>query len=210
MKKSAVIFTIVLILFILLGLFLYDYYRPANKCNRAINEAIKQKNYTLCGYSEMISIFKTEKLLENTRYNCYESCMLSFKKKINDINVCNNIPNKYYRLDCYVLFSDQVKNITETCNTFKDNETKDICLSTFIPDKNDVSLCYEITNYLHYRDMCISKIANIRNDSSICELVQEIKQRDVCYGVIAGNKKDSSICYQIEDQEKRETCINFI
>jgi len=83
---------------------------------------------------------------------------------------------------------------------------KDTCYSDIAEDKEDISICENITDET-IKDTCYTNIAELKKDSSICEEVTDMAMQNNCYMNIAILKKDSSICKNLTNDILNEFCL---
>lgn len=73
--------------------------------------------------------------------------------------------------------------------------------------KNDVSLCYNLTE-AEAKDDCFRKIAQQKNDPLICEKIQIYHQfENACYKSVAISLKNPLICEKMDGGVDRDQCV---
>lgn len=160
--------------------------------------AIKNKDHSICEnigdsiskdlcYFEIASIKKDNAICERitdieTKYTCY-----AIVKK--DISLCKN-ENILSAETCY--WNVAVKNNDPSiCEKIKDNT----CYYKVATETRDILLCEKITD----QTFLITCNALIKNEPSMCNGLENLRDKDWCYSQVAEINKDIDICKKMSE-----------
>jgi len=139
-----------------------------------------------------------------------EYCYMGVANGSSNADVCYMIfmnPGLYE--NCFENIAIAHRNI-EYCDKclLCSEEGKDYCYSRVAEKKNDISICNLISTTAEIND-CYERIAITNKDQKICELIDISKTsyyRDWCYRKIAISSIDQKICEKIQDSDQSNGC----
>jgi hypothetical protein len=141
------------------------------------------------------------------RYSCYSGVALVS----DDPEVCDNIPTPELRAGCVTLMAE-CRLDERLCDSLGDNMGMlYTCLGTVAEAKEDVSICYDITNPA-YRNPCIRGVASALGDIGMCDGIDSSSELDRCVLAVAVKRKDASICRGVSGRIDywRQDCVKEV
>ncbi len=168
---------------------------------------IQHGNISLCmrpeeSYSESSDSWK---------WYTYADCIIAIAKKTNDIALCENINNTYYRYDdCklrLMIYS------LEFCNNLHNHDSYDIrfkddCITKVAFNQANLTIC-ELAEHPQKREECIEKIAMKTRNLELCKTF-EIIQPDQCIETIAYLQEDKTICNELSADWAVDRCVDDV
>ena len=112
----------------------------------------------------------------------------------------------YNRDGCFRELGKEQGNL-EFCDGLHD-EDKWSCYVGVATEKNDKSICGDISPDSSKYVKCFTDIALQNNDPEICNA--DMGQIDTCYAKVAINTRNGEICDKINDMVVRESCLRTI
>ncbi|MCU0653519.1 MAG: hypothetical protein MUD10_04635 [Candidatus Pacebacteria bacterium] len=111
--------------------------------------------------------------------------------------------------DCYYQIARENQD-PSICGMVQRPEGKCMCYENVAEDLKDPSLCEQCrdcadckaTNY----EECLSDVAQVKRDQSICGAIQDQNTKDDCYYWVADRKNDASVCDAILDGFEQGKC----
>jgi len=150
--------------------------------------------------------FVQEGLQDDKNENYFRAALKSENQ-----DACKKINDKFRRNDCYFALAEKMKN-PDLCDKLIDNSdlgdaiydhhSKKLCLALA---KQDPSLCLSLKGVS--RDACYEQVAQLKEDSSICDSIENRDFKCRCNYGIAKIQNNISICENQDDPWQRDCCL---
>lgn len=142
-----------------------------------------------------------------------QACLEDVFRQNPDPKNCQRLTEQLFIDGCYFDVVRKNKEI-KYCSYIK-GDMKDNCYSLVAGAKKDVRICDNIPNEqkgtLNHWNMCVTRIAELSKDYSLCPRIANIRDRGQCY---IESKKGQSLtadfCDLIEDPTYRASCFRGI
>ena len=126
-----------------------------------------------------------------------------------EIVTCADKTNVFKQLDCFVslaIYNDDVK----ICDNTKHEGVKYQCYAMFAERTKNWNICKSIPNetneHKDLRSVCISDVAEVVMNSTLCDNIETPGIKDSCYLKVFKKTKDPNICEKIKGSGLKSLC----
>jgi len=105
--------------------------------------ALKKENYSYCEGND--------------------DCLFDYALELKDKEACDEITGKAYKYGCFSILDER-----DRCNELNLSANKDLCWQLYATTMDDVSVCFEISDYSSYSLNCFSYFAAKTKDPNLC------------------------------------------
>jgi len=206
-----------------------SYYASSERDVCFYNLAVVRNNVSLCRYvdaSYASADYSPAKCAEeiamaiNDPEICNEigsqkfDCFNDLADKYQDPALCNRIViqnKKDECLDNYVYANYETITDWDVCTSINGVTSKDSCYYYAAIGTYNVTYCDKIAigGYYQTKTDCYVKIAQQRNDYTLCKGLGVGPERNACYYKYAYNKYDNHACTYISDDALKDKCKNY-
>lgn len=133
------------------------------------------------------------------------SCYGYYALKSNDFNICDGLANVYPEnlpVNCYYYLADKIKDVN-VCNNLLGTTYWSNCISEVANVNKDSSICLLISDSDFEKDSCLS---NIRTIDSCNGITDSNAQKYLCIISVVSENKDTTVCSNISDQNVAYYC----
>lgn len=123
-----------------------------------------------------------------------------------EIDRCSKLDQQNIRDDCYFERAIETNNY-RLCDRIKLSTLKWSCKSKIAISKQDLSKCYELQSS---KDYCLEKIAEIKNNLTICRDISTQYWHDLCYKKFGIKTNNPKLCFEIYNIEDIDECLKEI
>lgn len=96
--------------------------------------------------------------------------------------------------------------VTERCENFETQDSKDICYQLEAVDKLNENYCQLVVNN-QIKDSCYNTLASGKDKPELCEKITIEDNKDDCYGSMALLFKDESFCDKVKSSQIKSECV---
>ncbi len=136
-----------------------------------------------------------------------DQCVSKYAAKRNKVKLCNDLSSNS-KGSCLRQVYAKNENL-ESCKDLQDSYPldSDICISEIATIKKDISICDSV-KFSVAKDSCVKQVIIANNDYQNCSLIKSELQKDFCYIKIAQNTKNINICENIENPNQLKMCFS--
>jgi hypothetical protein len=150
-----------------------------------------------------------------------------------DMSICGRITDQGMQCECYNEFS-ALRSDLSICEGMKDENCRGVCYYYYAVDHDDPTICERQNNaddkdscymdvgrkdlnaaacsmvFIQSAEMCLSYVAEYRNNASICEQITSSEWLNTKMLCLAHVTNDTSYCDQMKDQSDRAGCREYL
>jgi hypothetical protein len=125
---------------------------------------------------------------------------------------CGTLAGSIEQIECYVDRAT-LSGHPRICQQAEQEGVRYQCLAILAGRLKDASICDDIPSSSDetraLRDKCLSDVAAVLEESTLCGRILTAGLRDSCYFKIAGATGDSSLCDRIDDPGLKSGCTGI-
>jgi len=119
-------------------------------------------------------------------------------------NPCAKVEGQVEKDNCYYELAE-LKMLRGYCHKISDNKLSESCLSLIAVNNNDLAICRDLKN--SSRGFCIKKIAEKKEDPSVCIEITDQYWSDLCYFELSIILEEASLCNAVLSEKTRNKCF---
>ncbi|MFH0861683.1 MAG: hypothetical protein V1875_01515 [Candidatus Altiarchaeota archaeon] len=139
-----------------------------------------------------------------------EHCLPPAEARALKLSDCDKAKNPFEKYTCISAVA-LVKSDASICEKIPVAEFMGGCVALIASCTDDESLCSPLgENDIGLQYMCVSEVAEVRGDPSLCDGMENPNYRDTCLEKVAAATADISICSRISENSDKDNCIKAV